>query len=58
MNAAADNKIIVVIPAFNEGIVLKTIVEELARLKYIPVVVDDGSRNNLANLIDPQKRLC
>lgn len=55
MNAAADNKIIVVIPAFNEGIVLKTIVDELALLKYIPVVVDDGSRNDLANLIDQKK---
>jgi len=36
-------KIVVVIPAFNEGPVVIAIVKELLQHQYIPVVVDDGS---------------
>jgi polyprenyl-phospho-N-acetylgalactosaminyl synthase len=46
-----DKKIVVVMPAFNEGPVAITIIQQLVSKNYIPVVVEDGSATSLRHAI-------
>jgi glycosyltransferase involved in cell wall biosynthesis len=42
-----DKKIVVVIPTYNEGPVVISIVKELLLRQYIPVIVEDGSLSSM-----------
>ena len=50
-NRLSDKKIIIIIPAFNEGPVLLTLLEDLLDASYCVIVIDDGSDTPLQNIL-------
>ena len=45
------SSVFVIIPAYNENVVLRTVIEELLTLQINIVVVDDGSAEHLYSLL-------
>ena len=44
--------VFVIIPAYNESAVIRSVLEKLLPCKYTIIVVDDGSTQNLSPLIN------
>lgn len=49
------NKIFIVIPAFNEESVIKEVVQNLSKYSYTIIIVDDGSAEDLNNILKGTK---
>ena len=52
MLSLSQNNICIVVPVFNESVVIKKVVEELAHENYSIIVVDDGSAIKIAPVIN------
>ena len=52
LNHINPKKVFIIIPAYNENTVIKTVVSELIQLNYTVVVVDDGSIQSLLLVLD------
>jgi polyprenyl-phospho-N-acetylgalactosaminyl synthase len=45
-------KVFVIVPAFNESLVIRQVIDQLSTCRYTIIIVDDGSRQKLGSSLD------